>query len=41
MEEFLSVIEEVCGFAPFEKRILELLRFGMDKRALKFAMKRL
>lgn len=36
-----SVIEEVCGFAPYEKRILELLRVGKDKRALKFAKKRL
>lgn len=36
-----SVIEEVCGFAPYEKRIIELLRVGKDKRALKFAKKRL
>ena len=32
---------EVCGFAPYEKRILELLRVGKDRRALKFAKKRL
>ncbi len=36
-----SVIREVCGFAPYEKRIIELLRIGRDKRALKFAKRRL
>nr|AAP80812.1 putative 60S ribosomal protein L36 [Griffithsia japonica] len=36
-----SVINEVCGFAPYEKRVIELLRIGKDKRALKFAKKRL
>ena len=36
-----DVMREVCGFSPYEKRILELLRIGKDKRALKFAKKRL
>ncbi|KAA8499503.1 60S ribosomal protein L36-1 [Porphyridium purpureum] len=36
-----SLIREVVGFAPYEKRIIELLRIGKDKRALKFAKKRL
>mmetsp|Transcript_19748 Transcript_19748/g.33853 ORF Transcript_19748/g.33853 Transcript_19748/m.33853 type:complete len:97 (+) Transcript_19748:34-324(+) len=36
-----SLVREVVGFAPYEKRILELLRIGKDKRALKFAKRRL
>lgn len=36
-----QVMKEVVGFAPYEKRIIELLRVGKDKRALKFAKKRL
>jgi large subunit ribosomal protein L36e len=36
-----SVVKEVAGFAPYERRILELLRIGKDKRALKFAKRRL
>mmetsp|Transcript_12693 Transcript_12693/g.22829 ORF Transcript_12693/g.22829 Transcript_12693/m.22829 type:complete len:99 (+) Transcript_12693:56-352(+) len=36
-----SLIREVVGFAPYEKRILELLRIGKDKRALKYAKRRL
>ena len=34
-------IREVMGFAPYEKRCLELLRISKDKRALKFCKKRL
>ncbi|KAI3959284.1 hypothetical protein MKW98_018874 [Papaver atlanticum] len=30
-----SLIREVAGFAPYEKRITEHLKFGKDKRALK------
>ncbi len=29
------------GFSPYERRILDLLKRGMDKKALKFAKKRL
>ncbi|KAI3866905.1 hypothetical protein MKW92_018870, partial [Papaver armeniacum] len=36
-----SLIREVAGFAPYEKRITELLKFGKDKRALKVAKRAL
>lgn len=36
-----SLIREVAGFAPYEKRITELLKVGKDKRALKVAKKKL
>jgi large subunit ribosomal protein L36e len=36
-----AVVNEVAGFSPYERRIIELLRIGKDKRALKFAKKRL
>jgi predicted metallopeptidase len=36
-----EVVREVAGFAPYEKRIMELLRNELDKRALRFARKRL
>jgi large subunit ribosomal protein L36e len=36
-----EIIREVCGFSPYEKRIMELLRNNLDKRALKFAKRRL
>eukprot|EP00040_Diaphanoeca_grandis_P001905 m.20012 g.20012 ORF g.20012 m.20012 type:complete len:112 (+) comp12697_c0_seq1:209-544(+) len=36
-----SVIREVAGFAPYEKRCMELLRVSKDKRALKYCKKKL
>ncbi|KAK2186382.1 hypothetical protein NP493_202g01029 [Ridgeia piscesae] len=36
-----DIVRDVCGFAPYEKRALELLRISKDKRALKFCKKRL
>ncbi|CAN7945602.1 unnamed protein product, partial [Ixodes pacificus] len=35
-----DLIREVCGFAPFERRAMELLKVSKDKRALKFIKKR-
>jgi hypothetical protein len=34
------VIREVSGFAPYERRIVELLKISKDKRALRVAKKR-
>merc|ERR1711908_251932 len=36
-----DVVREVGGFAPYERRCMELLSQGFDKRALKFCKKRL
>lgn len=36
-----SLVREVVGYAPYEKRIMELLKVGKDKRALKLAKKKL
>mmetsp|Transcript_25307 Transcript_25307/g.35457 ORF Transcript_25307/g.35457 Transcript_25307/m.35457 type:complete len:153 (-) Transcript_25307:45-503(-) len=36
-----EVVREVAGYAPYEKRLLELLRNGLEKRAVKFAKKKL
>eukprot|EP00050_Salpingoeca_kvevrii_P005598 m.284723 g.284723 ORF g.284723 m.284723 type:complete len:127 (+) comp11208_c0_seq1:35-415(+) len=36
-----EVIRETTGFAPYERRCMELLRISKDKRALKFCKKRL
>ena len=30
-----SVIREVSGYAPYERRAMELLKNGLDKRALR------
>ena len=35
-----DVVREVVGLAPYERRIIELLKIQRDKRALKFAKKR-
>ncbi|KAI3994199.1 hypothetical protein MKX01_012456, partial [Papaver californicum] len=37
----MSLIREVAGFTPYEKRITELLKVGKDKRALKVAKRNL
>lgn len=36
-----DVVREVVGFAPYERRCIELLKVSKDKRALKFCKKRL
>ncbi|KAI1118915.1 ribosomal protein L36e [Nemania sp. NC0429] len=36
-----DVVREVLGHAPYERRIMELLRNSKDKRARKLAKKRL
>lgn len=35
-----SVVREVVGFAPYERRVMELLRNSKDKRARKLTKKR-
>ncbi|XP_052603393.1 60S ribosomal protein L36-like [Peromyscus californicus insignis] len=35
-----DMIREVCGFTPYERRAMELLKVSKDKRALKFIKKR-
>ncbi|KAL1972384.1 hypothetical protein VTN31DRAFT_6798 [Thermomyces dupontii] len=36
-----DIIKEVAGLAPYERRVVELLRNSQDKRARKLAKKRL
>eukprot|EP01114_Cavostelium_apophysatum_P007090 TRINITY_DN187_c0_g1_i1.p2 TRINITY_DN187_c0_g1~~TRINITY_DN187_c0_g1_i1.p2 ORF type:complete len:136 (-),score=41.41 TRINITY_DN187_c0_g1_i1:51-458(-) len=36
-----EVVREVSGYAPYERRILELLRNGLEKRAMKVAKSKL
>merc|ERR1712112_49209 len=36
-----EMVREIAGFAPYEKRCLELLKVSKEKRCLKFAKKRL
>jgi large subunit ribosomal protein L36e len=35
-----EVVREVSGFAPYEKRVMELLKIGKDKKALKMSKAR-
>lgn len=35
-----SLIRDVVGSAPYEKRLMELLKVGRDKRALKLAKRK-
>lgn len=35
-----EVIADVAGHAPYERRVMELLRNGLDKRALKLAKRK-
>ncbi|CAD6199447.1 unnamed protein product [Caenorhabditis auriculariae] len=36
-----ELVREIAGFAPYERRVLEMLRISKDKRALKFLKKRI
>lgn len=36
-----DVVREVMGFSPYERRVMELLKVGKEKRALKVCKKRL
>ncbi|KAI9095506.1 ribosomal protein L36e [Phlyctochytrium arcticum] len=36
-----DIVREVAGYAPYEKRIMELLKNSADKRARRLAKKRL
>merc|ERR1712203_356316 len=36
-----EVIRDVAGYAPYEKRAMELLRNRLDKRALRYCKKRI
>ncbi|VDC06313.1 unnamed protein product [Peniophora sp. CBMAI 1063] len=36
-----SVVREVVGFSPYERRVMELLRNSKDKKARKLTKKRL
>lgn len=36
-----ELVREVAGYAPYERRLMELLRNGLEKRAMKLAKKKL
>lgn len=36
-----NIIREVAGQAPYERRVMELLKIGRDKKALKLCKRKL
>ncbi|CAB3403137.1 unnamed protein product [Caenorhabditis bovis] len=36
-----ELVREITGFAPYERRVIEMLRISKDKRALKFLKRRI
>ncbi|KAI1719987.1 ribosomal protein l36e domain-containing protein [Ditylenchus destructor] len=36
-----ELVREVTGYAPYERRVMELLRISKDKKALKFLKRRI
>jgi large subunit ribosomal protein L36e len=36
-----QIIHDICSIAPYEKKIIELIKLGNDKKALKLGKKRL
>ncbi|KAL2124537.1 hypothetical protein VTJ04DRAFT_902 [Mycothermus thermophilus] len=36
-----GIVREVAGLAPYERRVIELLRNGKDKRARKYSKRKL
>ena len=40
MKNIRELIRDVVGSAPYEKRLMELLKVGRDKRALKLAKRK-
>merc|ERR1711967_219554 len=41
LQKRVKFVREVVGFAPFEKRCIELLKVGKEKRALKVCKNKL
>lgn len=40
MKNIRDLVRDVVGSAPYEKRLMELLKVGRDKRALKLAKRK-